>query len=78
VKVGNQVKQGDVLAELDTTDLELAVAQAEQSYLSQQATYSLTVNPDPDEVAATQLAVSNAAAAYKLAQQKYAVNSTIR
>ena len=76
VKVGDQVKKGDVLAELDTTDLELAVAQAEQSYLSQQATYSLTVNPDPDEVAAAQLAVNNASAAYKLAQQKYAVNST--
>lgn len=76
VKVGDQVKQGDVLAELDTTDLELAVAQAEQAYLSQQATYSLTVNPDPDEVAAAELTVSNAAAAYKLAQQKYKVNST--
>ncbi len=76
VKVGDQVKQGDGLAELDTTDLELAVAQAEQAYLSQQATYSLTVNPDPDEVAAVELAVSNAAASYKLAQQKYKVNST--
>jgi RND family efflux transporter MFP subunit len=76
VKVGDQVKKGDVLAELDTTDLELEVAQAEQSYLSQQATYSLTVNSDPAEVAAAQLAVNNAAAAYKLAQEKYAVNST--
>jgi RND family efflux transporter MFP subunit len=76
VKVGDQVKQGDVLAELDTTDLELAAAQAEQTYLSQQATYSLTVNPDPDEVAAAELTVSNAAAAYTLAQQKYKVNST--
>ena len=46
VQLGDQVKQGDVLAELDTTDLELAVAQAEQSYLSQQATYSMTVTPD--------------------------------
>ncbi|HSD85290.1 MAG TPA: HlyD family efflux transporter periplasmic adaptor subunit, partial [Anaerolineae bacterium] len=76
VKVGDQVKQGDVLAELDTTDLELAVAQAEQAYLSQQATYSLTVNPDPNEVTAAELAVSNAAASYQLAQQKYKVNST--
>jgi len=75
-KVGDKVKEGDVLAELDTTDLELAVAQAQQAYLSQQATYSETVNPDPDEVAAAELAVSNATAAYKLAQQKYKVNST--
>jgi HlyD family secretion protein len=76
VKVGDTVKKDDVLAELDTTDLELALAQAEQAYLSQQATYSETVNSDPDEVAAAELAVSNAAAAYKLAQQKYTVNST--
>ncbi|HTP11255.1 MAG TPA: efflux RND transporter periplasmic adaptor subunit [Anaerolineae bacterium] len=76
VKVGDEVKTGDVLAELDTTDLELAVAQAKQAYVSQQATYSETINPDPNEVAAAELAVSNAEAAYKLAQQKYQVNST--
>ena len=76
VKVGDQVKQGEVLAELDTTDLELEVAQAEQSYLSQQASYSMTVNPDPAAVTAAQLALNNASAAYQLAQQKYAVNST--
>ena len=76
VGLGDQVKQGDVLAEIDTTDLELAVAQAEQAYLSQQATYSMTVNPDPAEVAAAKLAVSNAEAAYQLAQQTYKVNST--
>jgi HlyD family secretion protein len=76
VEVGDHVKQGDVLAELDTTDLELEVAQAEQSYLSQQATYSMTVTPDPAEVTAAQLALSNTSAAYKLAQQRYTVNST--
>ena len=76
VQVGDQVKQGDVLAELDTADLELEVAQAEQSYLSQQASYSMTVNPDPAEVTAAPLALNNASAAYKLAQQKYALNST--
>lgn len=76
VQLGDLVKQGDVLAEIDTTDLELEVAQAEQAYLSQQATYSMTVNPDPAEVAAAKLSVSNAAAAYQLAQQKYQVNST--
>ena len=76
VRAGDQVKKGDVLAEIDTTDLQLAVAQAEQAYVSQQATYSMTVNPDPAEVAADKLAVSNAEAAYQLAQQTYKVNST--
>jgi HlyD family secretion protein len=76
VQVGDQVNKGDVLAELDTTDLELAIAQAEQEYLNVQATYSMTVNSDPNSVAAAELAVSNAAAAYKLAQQKYTVNKT--
>jgi HlyD family secretion protein len=76
VQLGDLVEQGDVLAEIDTTDLELAVAQAEQDLLSQQAAYSMTVKADPAEVAAAQLSASNAAAAYKLAQQKYKVNST--
>jgi HlyD family secretion protein len=76
VRPGDRVKQGDVLAELDTTDLELAAAQAQQSYLSQQASYSMTINPDPAAVTSAQLALSNASAAYKLAQQKYTVNST--
>ncbi len=76
VQVGDKVKKGNVLAELDTTDLELAMAQAEQSYLSQQATYSVTVIPDPAAVTAAQLSLSNASASYKLAQQKYTVNST--
>lgn len=76
VQLGDLVKQGDVLAEIDTTDLGLAVAQAEQDYLSQQAAYSMTINSDPSEVAAAKLSVSNAEAAYQLAQQKYQVNST--
>ena len=76
VQLGDLVKQGDVLAELATTDLELAVAQAEQSYLSQQAAYSMTVTPDENEVESARLALSNAQAAYQLAQKKYAVNST--
>ena len=60
VQVGDQVKKGDVLAGLDTTDLELEVAQAEQSYLSQQASYSMTIYPDPAEVTSAQLALNNA------------------
>jgi HlyD family secretion protein len=76
VHVSDQVKKGDVLAELDTTDLQLAIAQAEQEYLNVQATYSMTLSPDPDSVAAAESTVSNAAAAYKLAQQSYTVNKT--
>lgn len=44
-----------------------------------QSTLSAVVessNPDPAEVTAAQSALSNASAAYKLAQQKYNVNST--
>src|SRR5512141_1144397 len=62
VTLGDTVKQDAVLAELDTTDLELTVAQAEQSYLSQQAAYSMTVTPDQNDVTAAQLALSNAQA----------------
>jgi HlyD family secretion protein len=76
VAVGDVVKAGDVLAELDTADLELTVAQAEQSYLSAQAAYSMTITPDENEVEAARLALSNAEAAYQLAVQKYEVNST--
>ena len=76
VALGDVVQQGDVLATLDTADLELALAQAEQSYLSQQAAYSMTVTPDENEVEAARLTLSNAQAAYQLAQKKYAVNST--
>ncbi len=76
VQPGDRVKQGDVLAELDTSNLELQAAQQEQAYLIQQASYSMTIQPDPAEVTAAQMALSNASAAYQLAQQKYAVNST--
>jgi HlyD family secretion protein len=72
VKAGDHVKTGDVLAELDTSSLELQLAQQQQSYLSQQASYSMTLQPDPDAVKAAQLALNNASAAYRLAQQKQA------
>jgi RND family efflux transporter MFP subunit len=76
VKPGDGVKQGDVLAELDASDLQLQIAQQEQAYLIQQANYSMTVRPDPDAVTAAQTALDNATAAYQLAQKKYTVNST--
>ena len=76
VSAGDTVKAGDVLAQLDTSDLELQIAQQTQSFLSQQAAYSLTIQPDPNAVKSAQLALDNANAAYRLAQQKYTVNRT--
>jgi HlyD family secretion protein len=70
-KVGDHVKKGDVLAELDASSLKLQLAQQQQAFLSQQASYSMTLQPDPNAVKSAQLALDNAAAAYRLAQQKY-------
>ncbi len=70
VDVGSQVKKGDVLAKLDTAKLQLQVARAEQSYLLQQATYSKTVQADPEAVTAAQAALNNASNAYKIALHK--------
>jgi HlyD family secretion protein len=71
VVAGDRVKQGDVLATLDTTDLQLKVTQAQQAYLIQQLTYSDTVQPDPAQVAIAQASYNNALASYKVAQQAY-------
>lgn len=71
VKVGDRVQSGAVLATLDASDLELKVAQAEQSYLIQQLTYSNTVQPDPADVAVAQAALDNAQAGYAAAQTDF-------
>ncbi len=76
VQPGDRVKKGAVLAQLDTSDLELQVAQQQQSYLVQQAAYSLTLQADPGAIAAAETAVANAEAAYKIAQQKYTSSAT--
>ncbi len=76
VKVGDLVKQGDILAELDTSALQVQAAQAEQSYIIQQASYSMTIQASPTAITSAQMALSNAMANYKLAQQKYSVSST--
>ena len=70
VEVGDAVKQGDVLAKLDSAKLELQVARAEQAYLLQQAAYSRTVQIDPETVTAAQAALDNANNAYRIALQK--------
>ncbi|WP_322798842.1 efflux RND transporter periplasmic adaptor subunit [Thermoflexus sp.] len=64
VREGETVRKGQPLARLDTTDLELAVRQAEIAYLTQQTIYSQTVQgPKPEELAAARAAVRSAQAA---------------
>ncbi len=72
VTPGDQVKKGDALATLDTTDLQLAVTQAEQAYLIQQLTYSAAIQADPGEAAVAQAAYDSAVAAYNTAKRDYA------
>ncbi len=71
VKVGDQVRKGQVMAALDPTDLQLKVAQAEQAYLAQQVTYSNTVQADPGQLIAAQASYTSALAAYSSALRSY-------
>ncbi len=71
VEVGDQVKQGDVLATLDTTVLQSKVTHAEQAYLLQQLTYSETVQADPSDIAVAEAAYNSAVASYNAARQDY-------
>lgn len=64
VDFGQAVKKGDVLARVDTADLELAVEQAEESLtLAQAGLMQLTAPPRSEDLAAAQSAV-------KLAQSR--------
>ena len=76
VKVGDLVKKGDVLATLDTTDLQVKVTQAEQSFLIQQLNYTDTIQADPDTLAAARATYSNTLAAYNAAQLDYKNQAT--
>jgi HlyD family secretion protein len=71
VEMGDQVKQGDVLATLDDTSLQLAVTHAEQAYIRQQLAYSETVEADPTDVAVAEAAYNSAVASYNAARQDY-------
>jgi len=69
VEVGDTVVAGDVLAQLDTTDLEFAVQQAEISLQSAQLRLKrLQEPPDEADIEIARAAVSDAAAAYQAAQ----------
>ncbi len=70
VQVGQAVKAGDVLASLDTTDLELAAKQAEVSVRQAQAQLQqLQEGANATDVAAAEAALSSAQQAVKNAQQ---------
>lgn len=72
VAPGDKVKAGQTLAKLDTTDLELAVKQAQVSLDTANTQLAQTeAGPTPADLASAQTAVANAYAAYQAAQDKY-------
>jgi HlyD family secretion protein len=76
-KESQNVHTGDVLARLDTSELELAVKQAEQTLLVQQVAYSQTVSPRKDDVEAAQAALTSAQANLKALLQPDALQLEI-
>jgi RND family efflux transporter MFP subunit len=65
VKEGDQVKQGQPLATLDTRELEQTAEQQQASYLSALASYSQTIKgPTGAELASAQSALASAQSAY--------------
>ncbi len=66
---GQPVRKGDVLARLDSAELELAVQQAEQALIMQQVAYSRTVWPLDADVDAARAALNSAQAALRALSQ---------
>jgi HlyD family secretion protein len=65
VNEGDPVKQGDVIAKLQTDSLELAVKQAEQALATQQLAYTQAISPTASDVAAAQAAIASASSSLK-------------
>jgi HlyD family secretion protein len=65
MNMGDQVKAGDVLAELDTADLELTLRSAQVSLKNAQDTLAQTQNPNTEQdIANARAALASAQAAY--------------
>ena len=62
---GETVKQGDIIAQLDTDNLELAVKQAEQALATQKLVYTQAISPTASDVAAAEAAIASASAGLK-------------
>jgi HlyD family secretion protein len=72
VKVGDKVKSGQVLAKLDTTDLEMSVAKAQNALDSSRVQLQKTkAGPTPAQVESAKASLASAQAAYQDALSKY-------
>jgi HlyD family secretion protein len=65
VSEGERVKQGDVIARLDTDNLELAVKQAEQALATQKLVYTQAISPTASDVASAEAAIASASSNLK-------------
>ncbi|HOG47014.1 MAG TPA: efflux RND transporter periplasmic adaptor subunit, partial [Anaerolineae bacterium] len=75
VSEGEQVQAGQVIAVLDTSDLELAVAQSEAALTIQQAKLEQTKGAaNPNDLAAAEAGLASAQAAYDAAKAKAGLN----
>ena len=74
VQVGDQVKKGEVLMQLDTTDLQLALQSAQANLASAQANYEAAQAKNaqnPEQLAVAKAQLDNAQAALQQAQAAY-------
>lgn len=75
VQLGDKVKQGQVLAEIDATDLQLSLANAQVALNQAQAKYEQTkAGPNEADLAASRASVESAQAGYEAAVRKAGVN----
>lgn len=78
VRIGDQVTAGQVMARLDTTDLDIALRQAQASLMSTQAKYDQTVaGVSPEDVAVAKQSVDNAKRSLDQTRQTTANDLTV-